>query len=119
MKKPPLKKAPAVDLPARFASLPRVGAPSPEQVKRARLKMGLTQVQAAALLYVDADTWRQYEKSKDQSNARQMRPALWELFLLKIGDIIPDLYKPPNLTFDRVDAAPKPAKPAPFKRAAP
>jgi len=118
-KKVAAKKAPAVELPARFAALPRVGAPSPEQVRRARLKVSLTQVQAAALLYVDADTWRQYEKSKDQNNARQMRPALWELFLLKIGDIAPDLYNPPKLTFERVDAGMPPPKPTPFRRAAP
>lgn len=108
---------PIQELPARFATLPRVGAPSPEQVRRMREKVGLTQLQAAILIYVDVDTWRQYEKPKVQNNSRTMRAGLWELFLLKTGDIEPALYQPPALAFERAEPV---AKPTPiFKRAAP
>lgn len=112
------KPATLQDLPARYAHLMRVGAPSPEQVKRMREKTGLTQAQAALLIYVDVDTWRQYEKPKVQSNARTMRAGLWELFLLKIGDIEPHMYNPPILAFERVEPKAE-KKPALFKRAGP
>lgn len=115
--KKPSKPVPG--LPARFATLPRVGAPSPEQVRRMREKVGLTQMQAALLIYVDVDTWRQYEKPKVQNNSRTMRAGLWELFLLKVGGIEPFLYNPPALAFARAEPATEP-KPLPiFKRAAP
>ncbi len=117
--KPRIKTPTLVGLPARFATLPRVDAPSPEQVRAAREKAQLTQMQAALLIYVDVDTWRQYEKPRVQSNARTMRPALWELFLLKVGSIEPDLYRPPALTFERAPTTLviEAQKPALFKRA--
>lgn len=114
---PRIKISAMQELPARYASLPRVDAPSPEQVREARERSKLTQLQAALLIYVDVDTWRQYEKPKTQSNARTMRPALWELFLLKIGSIDPELYVAPVLAFERAPASIATKKPALFKRA--
>jgi DNA-binding XRE family transcriptional regulator len=111
LKKPPSK---TVVLPERFSSQPRVKQPTPQQVKALREKSSLTQSQAGALLYIDTDTWRQYEKTREQPNARQMRPALWELFQLKVGAIECSAYELKKPAFGRA-----PAAAATFKRAAP
>lgn len=52
--------------------------PTKQEIKKARLDAGLTQTQAAALIYLSCRAWQQYE-----SGNRQMYPAFWELFLIK------------------------------------
>ena len=54
--------------------------PTPADVKSARLAAGLTQKQAAAVIYKDIRAWQRYE-----SGDRHMDAALYELFLLKVG----------------------------------
>lgn len=54
--------------------------PTPEQVKQARLNAGLTQAQAAAVIYKKLLAWQRYE-----SGDRSMDAAYWELFLIKTG----------------------------------
>ena len=56
--------------------------PTPEQIKLARKISGLTQTQAAALIYKKLLAWQRYE-----SGDRAMDAALYELFLLKTGQI--------------------------------
>lgn len=56
--------------------------PSPADVKSARAAVGLTQTQAAALIYKKLLAWQRYE-----SGDRAMDAALYELFLLKTGQI--------------------------------
>lgn len=60
----------------------QVGAvtPTPVEVKAARLAAGLTQTQAAALVYKTLSGWQRWEQGE-----RDMDPALWELFLIKAG----------------------------------
>lgn len=53
--------------------------PTPEEIKSARAAAGLTQSSAAALIYVSLRTWQQWEAAD-----REMSPAFFELFLLKI-----------------------------------
>lgn len=53
--------------------------PSTEQIKQARKDAGLTQTQAAALIYKSCRAWQQYEKGD-----RKMDKAFCELFMLKI-----------------------------------
>lgn len=53
--------------------------PTKEQVKQARLKAGLTQKAAGALIYKTQKAWQNYEIGR-----RSMDYALWELFLIKI-----------------------------------
>ncbi len=60
--------------------------PSPEQIKAARLKAGLTQGEAAKLVYVDLRTWQKWEGAE-----RKMHPAMWELFEIKVSDKAPPL----------------------------
>jgi putative transcriptional regulator len=53
--------------------------PTPDKIKQAREQAGLTQTQAAELIYKGLRTWQQWERGD-----RAMDPALWELFRLKI-----------------------------------
>lgn len=55
-------------------------SPTPKQIKQARLSAGLTQTQAADLIYKKLRTWQQWE-----AGHREMDPALFELFELKIS----------------------------------
>ena len=55
-------------------------SPDPSEIKRARLRAGLTQTQAAEVIYSTKRTWQDWE-----GGLHQMHPALWELFKLKVG----------------------------------
>lgn len=63
----------------------RIAPPTPEQVKIARLRAGLSQAQAAALVSSASSaprrSWGGYEKT-DGVNKRTIPLATWELFLL-------------------------------------
>lgn len=52
--------------------------PTAKQVKSLREKCGLTQTQAANMIYKTLRIWQKYEKGQTP-----MDPALWELFQLK------------------------------------
>jgi putative transcriptional regulator len=57
-------------------------SPDPMNITQARKQAGLTQTQAAELIYKGLRTWQQWERGD-----RDMDPALFELFLLKTGQI--------------------------------
>lgn len=52
--------------------------PTPEQIRAAREKTGLSQSAAAALIYCGLRGWQEWEAGN-----RRMHPGLWELFNLK------------------------------------
>lgn len=52
--------------------------PTPEAIRAARRAAGLTQTQAAALIYCTLRGWQDWEGGK-----RAMHPAFFELFSLK------------------------------------
>lgn len=52
--------------------------PAPDAIKAARLAAGLTQSDAAALIYSGLRSWQQWE-----AGDRRMHPQLFESFLLK------------------------------------
>ena len=56
--------------------------PTPTQIKDARQAAGLTQTQAAGIIYKKVLAWQRYE-----SGDRAMDAALYELFLIKTGQI--------------------------------
>ena len=56
--------------------------PTPADVKSARVAAGLTQKQAAAVIHKKLLAWQRYE-----SGDRSMDCALYELFMLKTGQI--------------------------------
>ena len=53
--------------------------PTPEDISSARKRAGLTQREAAALIYATQSAWEDWEQGR-----RRMHPALWELFRLKV-----------------------------------
>lgn len=55
-----------------------IKAPTPAEIKQSRLDYGLTQTQAAALIYKNIRTWQQWEKGD-----REMDIAFFELFKIK------------------------------------
>lgn len=52
--------------------------PTPAQIRSARIAAGLTQTQAAALIYSSLRSWQQWE-----AGDRRMHPGLFELFKIK------------------------------------
>lgn len=53
---------------------------TPDNIRRRREAVGLTQAEAAALVYVTPRAWQRWE-----SGDRAIPLATWELFLAKIG----------------------------------
>ena len=51
---------------------------TPEEIKEARFRAGLTLREAADLVRVNIRTWQKWEAGE-----RSMHPAFWELFTLK------------------------------------
>jgi putative transcriptional regulator len=62
----------------KTAPMPRAESPTADQVRAARLSAGHSTAQAAALVHMDARSWRYYEQG-----ARAMHPAMWELYRIK------------------------------------
>ena len=60
-------------------------SPTPEVVRDARSRAGLTQTQAAALLHTTCRVWQQWE-----AGDRSMHPAFWELFCIKAKSMLSD-----------------------------
>lgn len=56
----------------------RAPSPTADQVRAARLAAGHSTAEAAALVHMDARSWRYYEQG-----ARAMHPAVWELYRIK------------------------------------
>lgn len=55
--------------------------PKPHDIIAARIAAGLTQTQAAALIYITLSGWQRWEAGE-----RQMHPAFWELWLSKLPE---------------------------------
>lgn len=53
-------------------------SPKPAQILAAREKAGLSQTEAAELLYCTLSGWQRWEYGE-----RRMHPAFWELFRIK------------------------------------
>jgi DNA (cytosine-5)-methyltransferase 1 len=60
--------------------------PTPDQIRQARQKAGLTQGQAGALIGKSWRTWQNWEAPTNARRHRGMDPALWELFNIKIKE---------------------------------
>lgn len=57
--------------------------PTPLEIKQSRTDVGLTQTQAAELIYKNIRTWQQWEKGD-----REMDAAFFELFKIKSSMLI-------------------------------
>lgn len=58
--------------------------PKPSEIAAARAAAKLTQTEAAEKIFSTLRTWQDWE-----SGARRMHPAMWELFLIKTGQVDP------------------------------
>jgi putative transcriptional regulator len=61
--------------------------PTSAEVRAAREAAGLTQTQAAAMIYGTLRSWQNYEAEEGAADARRMHPGLFELFLLKTAQL--------------------------------
>lgn len=57
--------------------------PLPVEIRRARVAAGLSQTEAAAILYRSYRCWWDWERGE-----KPMRPELWELWRVKVGRMI-------------------------------
>lgn len=58
--------------------------PTPDEIRAARERAGLTQTEAARLIHCGLRSWQQWELGE-----RRMHPAMWELFKLKMRSPLP------------------------------
>lgn len=56
--------------------------PTPENIRKARKNLGLSELAAGELIYVSRESWRLYEKG-----TTKIKLGLWELFLFKTGQL--------------------------------
>lgn len=63
--------------------------PTPEEVRAAREKAGLTQAAAAAKVLGSESAWIKWESLNAAEN-RRMHPGLFKLFLITTGQPVPD-----------------------------
>ena len=71
--------------PNRGRGNPAARNPSPDEIRAARIKAGLTQREAALLIHGTLRAWEGWEQGE-----RPMHAGLWELFRLKIGAVASD-----------------------------
>jgi putative transcriptional regulator len=60
-------------------------SPKPAEIIAAREAAGLTQTEAAELIYATLHAWQKWEAPAGAENARAMNPALWELWRQKVS----------------------------------
>lgn len=76
---------------------PRPGTtPKPAEIREARESVGMTQTEAAQVIYSTLRAWQEWEAEprEDSTAGRRMHPGLFELFLIKTGKlplrVVPD-----------------------------
>lgn len=62
--------------------------PTPDEVRAARAKAGLTQAEAAEKVLGSVKAWIKWE-SMDATENRRMHPGLFKLFLITTGQPLP------------------------------
>lgn len=67
--------------------------PTPAEVLAAREAAGLTQTEAAIKVRGRLRSWQHYEAPIGTVDHRHMPPGLFELFLIKTGQPVPDWMK--------------------------
>ncbi|POA45601.1 hypothetical protein C1893_23395 [Pseudomonas sp. MPR-ANC1] len=56
--------------------------PTPQNIRKARKAVNLSETAAGELIYVSRESWRLYEKGDTK-----IKLGLWELFLFKTGQL--------------------------------
>lgn len=67
--------------------------PTPAEVLASREAAGLTQTEAAMKIRGRLRSWQHYEAPIGTPDHRHMHPGLYELFLIKTGQPLPDWMK--------------------------
>jgi DNA-binding XRE family transcriptional regulator len=81
--------------------------PKPAEIRAAREAAGLTQAEAAELIYCHVNSWQQWE-SEDAEAGRRMHPAFWDLWRRKVAERAkPYAGKPEHLDTPRDELPPK------------
>jgi len=62
-------------------------SPSTKQIRSARNKAGMTQTNAALVVYTTLRTWQNWETTVGKGNHRSMPLSIFHLFLLKTKQI--------------------------------
>ena len=67
--------------------------PKAKEVKAARVEAGLSQAAAGELVHVNVNTWQQWEApevvdGERNPQHRRMHPAVWELFQIKVKELV-------------------------------
>lgn len=78
--------------------------PTPDEIRRAREEVGLTERQAAKLVHVSPNAWQQYEMPATTQEYLLIPGAAWELFLLRTEQLRPD---GSGFSFDRSKGPPR------------
>ncbi len=60
-------------------------SPTPDEIRAARKRAGLTQTAAAALIGKPLRTWQGWESAEGIPSHRKMDAGLWELWLMKLA----------------------------------
>jgi DNA-binding transcriptional regulator YiaG len=68
--------------PNRSKHQPRL-QPTAEEVRQARARAGMTQLEAARAVGASVKAWRKWEAPPESPDHRRMHPAFWELFRIK------------------------------------
>lgn len=66
--------------------------PTPAEVRAAREKAGMTQTEAAEVIYGTLRAWQNWENDQDPVEQRRMHSGLFELFLAKTGQMRKEFY---------------------------
>ncbi len=64
--------------------------PTPKEVREARARANDTKPAAAARIRARLRSWENYETDAGMDNHRPMPPGLFELYLIKTGQPLPD-----------------------------
>lgn len=85
--------------------VPRLPAPTPEEIRDARLRANLSQVQACELVGIsEVMTWSKYESRREDGEPKsRIDPIRWAHFLLMIG-LHPGLVLIPRLGVEKPQA---------------
>ena len=75
-------------------------SPTSEEVRAARQAAGLTQSEAAVKIRGTLRSWQRYEGVSGTPDHRRMHPGLFELFLIKTGQPLPEWLKRPTSEAD-------------------
>jgi len=73
--------------PSKDGALKPGATPKPADIRAARESAGMTQTEAAQLIYSTLRAWQEWEAEprEDSAAGRRMHPGLFELFLIKAG----------------------------------